>query len=270
VTSVVAWQSAFHNCEFTPALGAVRLTTHPGGFVGLWQELAGRGRFPTRYLVEANETLAQFVARERRSMETHRLHEELLRRCVEVLVVGCGGNGSAIAAGLPYLHSSMLKQGHPYGLHVTVMDGHTVSPFNCVRQPFARREPVSSSLRAERGISLWFVFKAVRIPRGRRLPRKSRHSRESEKPLDGRWAPTFSGGDADSDCHEPRWAAGPHFLSAHTMWGINPKSKIAGWPSPAHNGRRFGAVARAFRIPRCGLHSSRESRPQTPPSRSGA
>jgi len=37
-------------------------------------------------------------------METHKIHQELLRRQVRVLVVGCGGTGSAIAAGLPYLH----------------------------------------------------------------------------------------------------------------------------------------------------------------------
>ena len=73
-------------------------------------------------------------------MDTHRLHEELLQREVRVLVVGCGGNGSAILAGLPYLHSAMLAQGHPYGLHVTVMDGDAVSPFNSVRQPFAKSE----------------------------------------------------------------------------------------------------------------------------------
>ncbi len=73
-------------------------------------------------------------------MEMHRLHAELLERDVRVLVVGCGGNGSAIVAGLPYLHSAMLAQGHPYGLHVTVMDGDTVSPFNSVRQPFAKSE----------------------------------------------------------------------------------------------------------------------------------
>lgn len=73
-------------------------------------------------------------------METHRLHPELLDREVRVLVVGCGGNGSAILAGLPYLHNSMLAQVHPYGLHVTVMDGDTVSPFNSVRQPFAQSE----------------------------------------------------------------------------------------------------------------------------------
>jgi sulfur-carrier protein adenylyltransferase/sulfurtransferase len=73
-------------------------------------------------------------------METHRLHEELLNREVRVLVVGCGGTGSSILGGLPYLHQAMLVQGHPYGLHVTAMDGDTVSPFNCVRQPFSQGE----------------------------------------------------------------------------------------------------------------------------------
>src|SRR6266568_7607160 len=73
-------------------------------------------------------------------METHRLHEELLKREVRVLVVGCGGTGSAILGGLPYLHRSMLAQGHQYGLRVTVMDGDAVSPFNCGRQPFAKSE----------------------------------------------------------------------------------------------------------------------------------
>jgi tRNA A37 threonylcarbamoyladenosine dehydratase len=37
-------------------------------------------------------------------METHRIHPELLERQVRVLVVGCGGTGSAIVGGLPYLH----------------------------------------------------------------------------------------------------------------------------------------------------------------------
>jgi len=73
-------------------------------------------------------------------METHKIHAELLRRQVRVLVVGCGGTGSAIAAGLPYLHQAMLACGHPGGLHVTLMDGDTISPTNCVRQPFSRSE----------------------------------------------------------------------------------------------------------------------------------
>jgi PRTRC genetic system ThiF family protein len=73
-------------------------------------------------------------------MEIHRIHPELLERQVRVLVVGCGGTGSAVVAGLPYLHQSLVAHGHPGGLHVTVVDGDTISPANCVRQPFARSE----------------------------------------------------------------------------------------------------------------------------------
>lgn len=46
----------------------------------------------------------------------HRIHPELLRRTVRLMVVGCGGNGSAIAAGLPYLHQALLAYGHPGGI----------------------------------------------------------------------------------------------------------------------------------------------------------
>jgi PRTRC genetic system ThiF family protein len=73
-------------------------------------------------------------------METHRIHPELLDRQVRVLVVGCGGTGSAVVGGLPYLHQSLAAHGHPGGLHVTVVDSDTISPANCVRQPFARSE----------------------------------------------------------------------------------------------------------------------------------
>ena len=67
---------------------------------------------------------------------THALPSHLLTQTVRVAVVGCGGSGSAIAAGLPLLHQAMLAFGHPGGLHVTLIDGDLVSPTNCVRQPF--------------------------------------------------------------------------------------------------------------------------------------
>src|SRR6059036_1919901 len=70
----------------------------------------------------------------------HTLNPELLRRSVRVLVIGCGGSGSAIASGLPYLHQAMLVAGHPGGLHVTIMDGDIISPANCIRQPFCSAE----------------------------------------------------------------------------------------------------------------------------------
>src|SRR5881628_1984153 len=68
------------------------------------------------------------------------LQPDLLRRTVRVLVIGCGGSGSAIASGLPYLHQAMLVAGHPGGLHVTIMDGDIISPGNCIRQPFCSTE----------------------------------------------------------------------------------------------------------------------------------
>ncbi|MCI0626013.1 MAG: PRTRC system ThiF family protein [Acidobacteria bacterium] len=71
---------------------------------------------------------------------THSLSPELVRRTVRVLVVGCGGNGSAIAGGLPYLHQAMLVHGHCGGLDVTLMDGDVVSMTNCVRQPFSQAD----------------------------------------------------------------------------------------------------------------------------------
>jgi len=73
-------------------------------------------------------------------METHQVHPELLRRRVRIMVVGCGGNGSAIAGGLPYLHQALLAYGHPEGIHVTLLDPDVISPTNCVRQPFSQSE----------------------------------------------------------------------------------------------------------------------------------
>lgn len=65
MASIAAWENCFHRSEYTHVLGAVRLTTHPGGFVGLWGSLAGKKRFPARYLTDAGETLQEFIARKR-------------------------------------------------------------------------------------------------------------------------------------------------------------------------------------------------------------
>ena len=61
VASIPLWEDAFFQSEFTHAAGAVRLTSHPGGFIGLWRSLAGKKRFPVQYLVDAGETLQEFV-----------------------------------------------------------------------------------------------------------------------------------------------------------------------------------------------------------------
>jgi PRTRC genetic system protein B len=62
MASIPLWQDAFFESEFTHPAGAVRLTSHPEGFVGLWRSLAGKKRFPAQYLVDAGETLQEFVA----------------------------------------------------------------------------------------------------------------------------------------------------------------------------------------------------------------
>jgi PRTRC genetic system ThiF family protein len=64
----------------------------------------------------------------------------LQRRAIRVVVIGCGGNGSVIAMGRPYIHQALLLAGHPGGLDVTLIDGDIVSPTNCVRQPFSQSE----------------------------------------------------------------------------------------------------------------------------------
>ena len=38
----------------------------------------------------------------------HTLNPEPLRRAVRALVIGCGGSGSAIASGLPYLQAMVI------------------------------------------------------------------------------------------------------------------------------------------------------------------
>jgi len=64
IASIPAWQDAYFQSQFTHAAGAVRLTSHRGGFIGPWKGLTGRKRFPAQYLTDAGETLQEFVARE--------------------------------------------------------------------------------------------------------------------------------------------------------------------------------------------------------------
>jgi len=98
-------------------------------------------------------------------METHRIHPELLERQVRILVVGCGGTGSAVVAGLPYLHQSLVAWGHPGGLHVTVLDGDAISPVNCVRQPFSRSElGLNKAVVLVNRLNLFWGFKWEAVP----------------------------------------------------------------------------------------------------------
>ncbi|HEV3278072.1 MAG TPA: PRTRC system protein B [Terriglobia bacterium] len=60
--SISQWETAFFSSSFTHPSGAVRLTTHPQGFAGLWLSLEDReNRFPTEFLTDAKQSLRQFV-----------------------------------------------------------------------------------------------------------------------------------------------------------------------------------------------------------------
>jgi PRTRC genetic system protein B len=62
VDSIAGWEDAYFSSEFTHASGAVRLTSHPGGFFSLWSSLADSAqRFPTQFLTDAKQTLREFI-----------------------------------------------------------------------------------------------------------------------------------------------------------------------------------------------------------------
>jgi PRTRC genetic system protein B len=63
VASLLGWENAYFASEFTHPSGAVRLTTHPGGFLGLWSKLTERKYFPVNLLADSKQTLQEFVER---------------------------------------------------------------------------------------------------------------------------------------------------------------------------------------------------------------
>lgn len=64
IGSLLGWENAYFASEFTHPSGAVRLTTHAGGFLGLWSSLAaGKCNFPVRFLADSKQTLQEFVER---------------------------------------------------------------------------------------------------------------------------------------------------------------------------------------------------------------
>jgi PRTRC genetic system protein B len=62
VDSIGGWEEAYFSSEFTHASGAVRLTSHLGGFFGLWLSLAdGPDKFLSEFLTDAKQTLREFI-----------------------------------------------------------------------------------------------------------------------------------------------------------------------------------------------------------------
>ncbi|CAN5466479.1 PRTRC system ThiF family protein [soil metagenome] len=66
----------------------------------------------------------------------HKVHPELIRRAINVVVIGAGGTGSRVIEGLACLHRAIKAKGHPFGLKVSVIDPDTVSEANVGRQAF--------------------------------------------------------------------------------------------------------------------------------------
>lgn len=64
IAAIEHWERAFFQSQFTHQTGERKLTSHPGGFAGLWNSLAGRKTFPQDRLVPANETLLDFAKAE--------------------------------------------------------------------------------------------------------------------------------------------------------------------------------------------------------------
>lgn len=56
------WEQAFFASEFTHGAGLGKRTSYRKGFLPMWRSLERKCIFPARYLVDAKETLAQFVA----------------------------------------------------------------------------------------------------------------------------------------------------------------------------------------------------------------
>lgn len=61
VATLLEWEEGFFNSHFTHPSGIGRLTSHAGGFMALWTELAGKDQFPANYLLHCKHTVEEFV-----------------------------------------------------------------------------------------------------------------------------------------------------------------------------------------------------------------
>ncbi|GGG86907.1 PRTRC system protein B [Edaphobacter dinghuensis] len=65
VASIAQWEESFYQSEFTHG-NVGRVTRHPGGFEGLWKELADKKKFPAASLIDIPETVDGFLTGKRR------------------------------------------------------------------------------------------------------------------------------------------------------------------------------------------------------------
>jgi len=64
IAALAQWEQAFFQSEFTHQTGVKRLVRNAKGYFDAWERVRdGQRAFPTRCLVPANETLAEFIRR---------------------------------------------------------------------------------------------------------------------------------------------------------------------------------------------------------------
>jgi PRTRC genetic system protein B len=61
VAAIDRWEESFFQSEFTHASGVRKHVRFRGGFLAMWQSLAGQKAFPAKYLVKLPQTLGEFV-----------------------------------------------------------------------------------------------------------------------------------------------------------------------------------------------------------------
>jgi PRTRC genetic system protein B len=66
VASIPQWEQSFYESKFTHG-NVGRVTRHPGGFEGLWKDVAGKNKFPTKTLIELPQTVEAFLEGKRKN-----------------------------------------------------------------------------------------------------------------------------------------------------------------------------------------------------------
>ena len=76
VAAIDLWEQSFFRSEFTHASGVRKHVRFRGGFLAMWQSLAGQKAFPSKYLVALPQTLAEFVRNDDHSYRNDNRHED--------------------------------------------------------------------------------------------------------------------------------------------------------------------------------------------------
>ena len=76
VTAIDLWEESFFQSEFTHASGVRKHIRFRGGFLAMWQSLAGQEAFPEKYLVKLPQKLAEFVRNDDHSYRNDNRNED--------------------------------------------------------------------------------------------------------------------------------------------------------------------------------------------------